>query len=126
MRMAQSGFEFTKNETMFVAFSKDALDHFMTDAENMKLSKKRTQNKTRVNALYNSKDKTLLSDETDLRIKIDSKKYHFPGDIAVYKDIVRLTSYKDQIGIIIENRDIAQTLKSIFKLAIKSTQNKNS
>ncbi len=126
MRMAKSSFDFTKDETMWLAFSKDNLHKLLTEEENSKLAFKRTKDKTKLQALYCSKKYNIESNDDNIRIKIDEKKYPLPGDIAVYKDRVRLTSYNDQIGIIIENKDIADTLKSVFKLALEAAKNKNS
>lgn len=122
MRMASSSFNFTKDEPMWLAFSKDEMDNFISKEENEKLKQTRLKNKSSVRALYNSEQITLESDKDNTRIKINKSDYIFPGDIAVYKDKIRLTSYRDEIGIIIENKDIAETLKSIFKLAIKAAK----
>lgn len=126
MRMAKSSFDFTKNEIMYLAFSLDELKNFLSTEENNTLKDQRLKNLTKLQSIYNSKSETQESKPYNLRIKIDGTKYPFPGDIAVYKDKIRLTSYKDQIGIIIENKDIAETLTSVFKLAIESAQNKKS
>ncbi len=126
MRMAESSFEEVANEEMWLAFSKDDLDEFLSSSENEKLIKKRESKNNVLRGLYNSDKLTLSSKAPNIRLKVDSKKYYFPGDIAIYGNKIRLTSYKDQIGIIIENEDIAETLKSVFKLAIEYAKNKNS
>lgn len=119
MRMASASFDYTKDETMWLAFSKDNLDTFMEETSRNKLASQRKQNKTKLKALYNSKDVTIESTTNNLRIKVDETKYPLPGDVAVYQDKIRLTSYSDKIGIIIENKDIAETIKSVFKLAFQ-------
>lgn len=50
---------------------------------------------------------------------IDKKRYPLPAEIDVYEDkIAMLTFAKGEfIGLLIENKDLAQTLRSIFKLA---------
>jgi len=125
MRMAESGFDYVKSKDMFLAFSMDNLNQFLSKEERKKLQKHRIKNDTQVKTLYTSTGENLISKKATIT-KVDYKKYALPGDVAVYDDKIRLTSYKDQIGIIIENKEIAQTLKSIFKLAIESAQNKNS
>lgn len=124
MRMAESGFNDVKNEMMWLAFSKDKLQDFLGN-KNDKLREKRIAQNIKTSTLYNSESGDLLTDKNAARVKIDSSKFPCPGDIAVYSDKVRLSSYDDQIGIIIENKDIAETLKSIFKLALEAAQNKN-
>lgn len=126
MRMAKSSFDFTKNETMYLAFSKDNLHLLLTEEENNKLINKRAKDNTKLQAIYNADNYTIESTKDNRRIKVDKEKYPLPGDVAVYRDRVRLTSYKDRIGIIIENEDIAETIRSIFKLAFKDLTDKNS
>lgn len=120
MRMVDSTFSDVKNDTMWLAFSKDARDNFISQDENNKLVKKRIRNSVKSRVIYNSDGDILENNESGLRIKIDSKEYPLPADIAVFENKIRLTSYKDKIGVVIENEDISETLKSIFKLAFKS------
>jgi sugar-specific transcriptional regulator TrmB len=126
MRMADMSFDDVRSETMYVAFSKDNLNAFLGSDQNDRLRKKRISRNINSKALYNSKSETLPIDSKNLRIKLNSTDYPLPGDIAVYQNKIRLTSFNDNIGIIIENKDIAETFKSVFKLAIESAQNKNS
>lgn len=125
IRMASTSFDEVENEEMWLAFSKEERDKLISENENAKLIQKRIGRSVKSNVIYNSDSETLESNKTSLRIKINNKKYPLPADIAVFGDKIRLTSFRDQIGIIIENKDIAKTLKSVFKLAIESAQNKN-
>jgi len=124
MRMAKSSFDYAKNEIMWLAFSKDRLDRFMSTKENASLIHERLKKKTHLQAIYNTSGEELKSTKDNLRISIKEKNYPLPGDIAVYGNRVRLTSYEDEIGIIIENENIAKTLASIFKLALDSAKKK--
>jgi sugar-specific transcriptional regulator TrmB len=125
MRMASAGFDYVKDQKMFLGFSLDNLNQFLSIEERKKLQDNRIKNETRVETLYNSTDENIKSEKASVT-KVDQKQYPLPGDVAIYDNKIRLTSYKDQIGIIIENKDIAETLKSIFKLAVESAKNKNS
>lgn len=125
MRMTNKSFEDVHNKTMYVAFSKDKLNLFLDNSENEKLREKRISQNIKSKALYNAKNETLSTDKDNARMKVSDEKYPFPGDIAVYGNKIRLSSYSDQIGIIVENKDIAETLRSIFILATESAQNKN-
>lgn len=126
MRMASASFDEVRDEEMWLAFSKDDLDEFLKKEENDKLIQKRISHNNKSIALYNSEVLTLDNDEKNTRIRVRKESYYFPADIAVYKDKVRLTSYKDKIGIIIENKDIAHSLKSLFQLAVHAAKIKNS
>ncbi len=58
---------------------------------------------------------------------VDKKKFPLPAEIDVYEDkIAMLTFIKGEfIGFIIENRDLAETLRSIFKLAFDRREKKS-
>ncbi len=126
IRMASASFDEVKDEEMWLAFSKDDLDKFLKKEENDRLIQKRKANKNQLRAIYNSENTILSSNESNVRVRVDKNQYHLPADVAIYKDKIRLTSYRDQVGIIIENKDIAQTLKSVFRLALESAKRKNS
>ena len=52
---------------------------------------------------------------------VNSKKYPMTAEIDVYEDKVAMMDIskgKDFVGIVIENKAIAETLRSIFKLAM--------
>jgi sugar-specific transcriptional regulator TrmB len=56
-------------------------------------------------------------------ILIDKKDYPLPAEIDIYEDKVAMLSFVkgEFIGVIIENADIAESLRSIFRLAFGST-----
>ena len=50
---------------------------------------------------------------------IPSEKFPFKNEINIYDDKVAIISHQDQIGIIIQNKNIADTQKSIFNLGFE-------
>lgn len=50
---------------------------------------------------------------------VDQKEYPLPAEIDIYEDKVAMMTFqkKDFVAVIIENADIAQSLRSIFRLA---------
>lgn len=57
------------------------------------------------------------------RYFVPSSKYDVPGEIAIFGNKVALLSYdKRPIGVIIENRAIAASMRSFFKLAFERAQ----
>ena len=48
--------------------------------------------------------------------------YPVPTDIEVYDDKVMIASWKEKLGIIIESKEIATTLRSVFRLARKEAE----
>ena len=49
---------------------------------------------------------------------IPQDKFHVPTDIEIYDNKVMIASWKEKLGIIIESKEIATTLRSVFKLAL--------
>ncbi len=52
---------------------------------------------------------------------VDKSAYPLPAEIDVYEDKIAMLTFnrRDFIGILVENQDIATTLKSIFRLAFR-------
>jgi sugar-specific transcriptional regulator TrmB len=119
MRMASSNLSVNESE-MYIAYSVDSLKKMLTEEDMLKLREKRIKGNTAAKVLYTYKNNTLPKNESSEVFKINENQYPFFADVAFYDDKIRLTSFEDQIGIIIENKNIATTLKSIFKLAMQS------
>lgn len=50
---------------------------------------------------------------------IPKEKFPFKNEINIYDDKVAIISHKDQVGVIIQNKDIADTQRSIFNLGFE-------
>jgi sugar-specific transcriptional regulator TrmB len=48
---------------------------------------------------------------------VPASKYNFSPEINVYDDKVMIASWKEQLGIIIESKEIAEAMKTIYELA---------
>lgn len=61
-------------------------------------------------------------DQRQLRhtVLVDKKEFPLPAEIDVYEDKIAMLSFAkgEFVGIIIENKDLAESLRSIFKLAL--------
>lgn len=89
-----------------------------------KLIPKRIQNKVKaISILADSPQAKEVSkkDKEQLResILVDKATYPLPAEIDVYEDKIAMLSFSrgDFIGIIIENHDLAESLKSLFRIA---------
>lgn len=121
MKMAKSSFSFAKGEDMWLAYSKDILEHYFSPQEIDLLREKRQRKKIQIHAIYNSpRENASATAENDKEVSFDT--YPFLSDIAVYGDKVRITSFQDNVGIVIHNKSIASTLVSLFKLAFASKE----
>ncbi len=116
LRMAKSGFKRAKEEKIFTAFSKEELDKYISKEEYARARSKRIQFHIEARALYNTSEK-LVPETGDEFIDLPKESFDFPGDVTIYRDTVQLISYADMLGIVIENKDIATTLRTLFAMA---------
>ncbi len=74
--------------------------------------------------LYTSDEGEIPTDgEGQEAVRIDNKLYPLSCDISIFEDEVRIHMLgKDMHGILIKNQELAETLVSIFKLALKGTR----
>lgn len=89
-----------------------------------KLIPLRIRNKVTAHSLVAESDKgkeIAKNDKKHLRktFLVDKKEYPIPAEIDIYEDKIAMLSFKkgDFIGLILENKDMAESLRSIFKLA---------
>src|SRR3989344_8437924 len=54
---------------------------------------------------------------------IPQEKFPVPTDIEIYNNKVMIASWKEKLGVIIESKEIATTLRSVFKLALAEAKN---
>lgn len=119
LRMANA-YEVNDDNEMYLAFSADSLQKVLSENDLLKLRSRRVRRAIEAKTLYTYKDHVLPSREKSETFKVDEKKWPFLADVAFFDDKVRLTSFEDQVGIMIENKSIATTLKSIFEIAFES------
>ena len=88
------------------------------------LQNKRVNQKIKLLAIYSCSDSekqqfndTKKKSPLNEFIFLPSNKYNFNSNISVYDNKVILISPQDEYGVIIENEDIAQTVKELFDLA---------
>lgn len=116
--------EFTKtgakgdDDYFRIAFSKDRLDRLFTDEERKKFISLRVQHQAKSKGLYNAKGQPLPNTDESVRVQVDGERFPFPCDIGVYGDNVRILSEGAKpSGILITDRDVATTIRSLFELA---------
>jgi len=106
------------SEPMYFLYSKDHLEDVFSKEELQSMRKSRLDRNIKSKTFYTYKKGDLPSDEMAERIKIDGQKYPLTCDITIYKDIVRIGILGKRLsGIFIKNQDVAETFKSLFKLA---------
>lgn len=104
----------------YLIYPKDKLAQFFSEKERNNARKLRIDKKINSISIYTSKENAVVSDEFSTRYKIDQDKYNISCEIGIYSDSVRINVLgKEMAAIYIKSRDVSDTLKSIFKLAIK-------
>ncbi len=58
----------------------------------------------------------------DEPILIPSKKYNLSADVAIYDNKIAYMSIKDELAVIIESKEMADVMKSVFDLAFEEAK----
>jgi len=119
LSMAKSILEVGDKEEVLMAYNADKVLDLFSEEEQRKIRFALQKDNVKIKALYTSKKHDLKNTKISTRIKIDEKKYPLNADVAFFGNKVRLTALDkgEVVGIVIENENIAEALKSIFKLA---------
>lgn len=117
LRMAKASFSKNPDSERWIAYNEDAVSQYLTPEERLSLTQKSASRKAKTHAVYNSKTEETPWRENGKRVPEND--FPLPADIAVYEDKVRITSFHDEVGIIIRNTAIATTLRSLLRLAHK-------
>ena len=108
-------------EPVYMFYSRDTLEGLFSEEERKKFRKVRLDKNVKSKVLYSYEKGDIPSDSTGERIKIDSKKYPITCDVAIYKDKVRISVMGKKLSsIFIQSQDVADTLKSLFRLAFEN------
>lgn len=119
------GFEKSQpGDTAYFIYPFDLLENFFSDTEIKKARAVRLSKDIKSLAIYTYSKGDRATSENSERIRIDANKYPIKCDISIFKDRVRIhTLGKSLSSILIKNQDIADTLKSLFKLIFEKFKN---
>jgi sugar-specific transcriptional regulator TrmB len=108
-----------KGEPVRMAYSQDLIESVFSKEERTIMRKKRMAKKIKTKVLYNYKNQELPSTPDGERQKISEANFPIFCDIAIFgRDKVRIAALQKKIiGLIIENKEMHDSLKSIFDLA---------
>ena len=131
LRAMSEEFFLTKHtEPARMIFSYDLLSDIFSESEQEEMRKKRLNKGVPVRSIMNDEmnksGANKVSQAEDLTVS--AKKFPITSDIAFFGNKVRIATQKgDLVGLIIENKEIANTLKTLFDLAWEhaKTLNKN-
>ena len=117
LTMSEELLKKAKNDIV-MAFSVDAVNSIFTEEERRKARAKRIGKGIKTKVIYTYKDGILENTADGERRKIPLERFPLTCDMAIYEDYVRIASLgKKIVGIVIEDKEIANSLRSIFNLA---------
>ena len=101
-----------------MAYSVDAIDKYFQDEEIVFFREMRINKGINTKAVYTFKNGSRESTVESPRRKVPADKFPISCDMAVYNGKVRIAALGEHLsGIVIEDKDIAESLRSIFELA---------
>lgn len=109
------------NDDSYSIYSRDLIKDIFTDEERKRFKNDRKSNNIQSKAVYNSLEGDLPSELDAKRIRLDQEKYPILCDIGIYGDEVRIATLKKFVSaIVIKNKDLAETLKSLVNYILDS------
>lgn len=106
-----------KGEPIRMIYPRDMVPAIYSQEEINAARKLRLDNKIKSKVLCTSSEKVNSTPDGD-RLKIDSGRFPINADVNIYGDTVRIASLGNKLSsILIKDKDIADTFKSIFDLA---------
>jgi len=101
-----------------VVFSADLVKSKFSDGEWEEMRKKRLNKNVKSRAIYNKESGELDGPKNGTQIKVSAKDFPIEAEIAIFGSKIRMATIKNKLsGVIIENDEIARTLKTLFDLA---------
>jgi sugar-specific transcriptional regulator TrmB len=106
------------NESVYIIYPRDEIEKNFSEQDLKNVKEERIKRGIDINSIYTYVgDKEYSSSLTKNRIKLDQKKYPIKSEIGVYGDSVRIHIFGKTPGtIFIKSNDVAQTVKTMFKL----------
>ena len=116
----------TESEEINAIYSFDALAEVFSKEEREEFLKNRVKKSIKTRAIYVKSGEKLEPPElTKYRI-IPENIFSITADVVIYGDNVAIMALKNKLlGVIIENEDIAQSMRSIFNLAWEAAEKYN-
>jgi sugar-specific transcriptional regulator TrmB len=117
--IAEEIFDFKNgDEKLRMIYSYDLLLKMFTEEEVVEMRKRRQSKKINAVIITND-DKNRLKTDAEV-IRIPSKEYKIFSDVAIFGNKIRIISQSGPSnGVIIENKEIANTFKILYDLALK-------
>ena len=110
----------SRNQQLYNIFSRDIVEQALNPEELVHIRKERLNNKITTKTIYSRESGDLEGVESAEMVRLSTKEFPVTCDIAFYEDKVRIASFKEKMtGVVIEDREISQSLRALFELAWK-------
>ncbi len=104
---------------LYSIYSRDLVEELFSQQDRTRIFKKRKDLKVPSRSVYTCSTKDLKETEGDIRIRLDHEKYNLACDISVAGDVTRISTLRNHLSsLIIKNKDVADTLKSVIQYMI--------
>lgn len=104
----------------YFIFNQDMLDKEYTPKELARVKEIRPKKKIAGKSIYNAST-PIPSNELSERKQVDNKEFPITADISIHEDRVHIVTLGEQVTtMLIQSKDVANTLKTLFKLAFRS------
>lgn len=112
-----------KEDTGYFVFNRDLIEEVFTSKEIEDVAKKRPALNIKAVSIYNYSKNELQSDDLTDRTRVDSAMFPIKCDMSVYEDRIEIVTLGKRVSsIFIQSRDVADTLKTLIKLAKKGAK----
>jgi len=118
LKTIQEDFLKTNDKQIESISSLDDVERVFSNSEKEEYGRKRREKKILAKCIYVSKGEAINDDDYSVRFRVPEEKFPLTADITLYDNKVAIASLRGNLsGVIIENAEIAKTLRSVFKLA---------
>lgn len=112
----------TDGEVLMI-YPRDKIEVLFTEKERSFAKSLRLSKNIKTKSIYTYSKGDYNPDSTGTRFHIDEKEYPINADISIFNDRVRIHTLGDNLSTIgIRSKDFADTLRTLFKLAIKGIE----
>lgn len=120
LTMVSEHLKTSKNQETFDVFSRDVIEAYISSEDLAKIRKERLGDKVKVKAIYTREKGDLDVIQDSQLIRLSQEDLPVTCDIAFFEDKVRIASFRERMmGIVIEDKEIANSFRAIFNLAWK-------
>jgi HTH-type transcriptional regulator, sugar sensing transcriptional regulator len=122
--MVEDMFKVKKGTEIIMAYSYDDIENIFSKKDMEDWKNYRIKKDINILAMYNKIEGKYPGESVKSQsIKIPKDKFSFRSDVAIYEDRIRIASFGEKVmGVIIEDKNAAETLRSVFKLAWEASK----